>query len=64
MKFGDFLKKEIFDPLGMADTTFDFENADKSRFATLTTSVRTSIFPLRSDVLIFWAKTTRAAAQV
>ena len=45
MKFGDFLKKEIFDPLGMADTTFDFENADKSRFATLYNLSQDKYFP-------------------
>lgn len=35
MKFGDYLKKNIFDPLGMKDTGFWLADKDKGRFATV-----------------------------
>ena len=33
MKLRDYMKKNIFDPLGMTDTVFHIEQEDKSRFA-------------------------------
>ncbi len=38
MKFGEFLKKEIFEPLGMTDTGFFVENSKQSRVAKIYTT--------------------------
>ena len=44
MRFGDFLQKEIFDPLGMKDTAFYVPEEKKKRFAQIYRVVEPGVF--------------------
>ncbi len=49
MRFGDFLQKEIFDPLGMKDTAFYVPEEKKKRFAQIYRVVEPGVFALDTE---------------
>lgn len=49
MRFGDFLQKEIFDPLGMKDTAFYVPEEKKNRFAQIYRVVEPGVFALDTE---------------
>lgn len=49
MRFGDFLQKEIFDPLGMKDTAFYVPEEKKERFAQIYRVVEPGVFALDTE---------------
>ena len=49
MRFGDFLQKEIFDPLGMKDTAFYVPEEKKKRFAQIYRVVEPGVYALDTE---------------
>lgn len=49
MRFGDFLEKEIFKPLGMKDTAFFVPDEKKERFAQIYNVVEPGVFAIAKD---------------
>ncbi|MBE6611408.1 MAG: beta-lactamase family protein [Ruminococcaceae bacterium] len=65
MKFGDYVKKNIFDPLGMKDSTFCLPVSDYDTLCAQYRSMRRQRNLKTSDekTAIFWARTMPAAAR-